>query len=67
MRVSRAVRSYMAREGKNQGDIARYLGITQTSVSKRLRGAARWSLDDVDCLRLAGVSIPLDHAEVTPL
>lgn len=62
-RVTRAVRQYIAREGKSQADIARYLGITQSGVSKRLRGEAKWSLDDVDFLRLAGVDVPLDHVE----
>lgn len=66
-RVTRAVRKHMADTGASQAQIGSLIGRNQPAVSDRLNGKARWSLDDVDYLRLAGVSVPLDHAEVTPL
>lgn len=42
-----------------QADIAARLGVTQSQVSSRLRGATRWSLDDLDVLWDMGVDIAL--------
>ena len=40
-------------------DVARLIGVTQTSVSRRLRGEGRWTLDEIDLLILAGVDLPV--------
>ncbi|WP_425543341.1 helix-turn-helix domain-containing protein [Rothia amarae] len=37
----------MARRGLNQGDIARILGVTQSSVSEKLRGKIAISITDL--------------------
>ncbi len=47
-----------------QSDLATTLGITQTQVSARLRGATRWSVDDLDALRDIGVPITLSAYDV---
>nr|DAN31948.1 MAG TPA: helix-turn-helix domain protein [Caudoviricetes sp.] len=57
--VSRAVRRFMDANHITQGAIARVLGVNQGQVSARLRGATRWSLDDLDRLAAAGVPIVL--------
>jgi hypothetical protein len=43
----------------SQTMLGRILGVNQSQVSARLRGAIRWSLDDVDRLADAGVPITL--------
>ena len=43
----------------SQAMLGRILGVNQSQVSARLRGAIRWSLDDVDRLADAGVPITL--------
>ena len=64
-RVTAAVRAYMKDRRLNQTDVARLIGVTQTSVSRRLRGEGRWTLDEIDLLILAGVEIPaLEHKEM---
>lgn len=45
----------MADTGRSQTDLARLLGMHQTSISARLGGRARWSLDDIDALADAGI------------
>ena len=61
-RVTADVRAYMKDRRLNQTDVARLIGVTQTSVSRRLRGEGRWTLDEIDLLILAGVEIPaLEH------
>lgn len=47
-RVTTSVRVEMALRRETQADLARVLGVTQTSVSSRLRGRTRWSVDDLD-------------------
>ena len=47
LRVSREVRAWMARRGVKQQEIADRLGITQPSLSMRLRGRTRWTINDL--------------------
>jgi transcriptional regulator with XRE-family HTH domain len=49
-RVTTSVRVEMALRREHQSDLARALGLTQTSVSARLNGRTRWSVDDLDKL-----------------
>lgn len=60
----------MQAEHYTQADVAQRLGLSQSLVSARLRGATRWSLDDLDALIAAGVPIGLavygDLAMSTP-
>lgn len=53
--VSREVRAWMARRDVKQEALAKALGITQPSLSMRLRGRTRWTVQD-----LATVSRVLD-------
>jgi transcriptional regulator with XRE-family HTH domain len=53
--VSREVRAWMARRDVKQEALAKALGITQPSLSMRLRGRTRWTVQD-----LATVSEVLD-------
>lgn len=53
--VSREVRAWMARRDVKQEALATALGITQPSLSMRLRGRTRWTVQD-----LATVSRVLD-------
>lgn len=59
--TSRAVRNYLAAEHLSQTSLAGILGVSQSSVSKRLRGVKPWTLDDIDRLVIAGV---LDYDEL---
>jgi transcriptional regulator with XRE-family HTH domain len=47
LRVSGEVRAWMARRGVKQHEIADRLGITQPSLSMRLRGRTRWTINDL--------------------
>lgn len=47
LRVSGEVRAWMARRGVKQQEIADRLGITQPSLSMRLRGRTRWTINDL--------------------
>jgi transcriptional regulator with XRE-family HTH domain len=47
LRVSGEVRAWMARRGVKQQEIAARLGITQPSLSMRLRGRTRWTINDL--------------------
>ena len=49
----------MQAERYTQADVAKRLGLSQSLVSARLRGATRWSLDDLDKLWDLGVPIDL--------
>lgn len=49
----------MQAEHYTQADVAQRLGLSQSLVSARLRGATRWSLDDLDKLWDLGVPIDL--------
>lgn len=53
--VSREVKAWMARRDVKQDALAKALGITQPSLSMRLRGRTRWTVQD-----LATVSSVLD-------
>ena len=61
--VSHAVRRFMDANHITQGGVARILGVNQGQVSARLRGATRWSLDDLDRLAAAGVPIALTSTD----
>lgn len=37
----------MARDGLNQQQLAERIGVDQTTVSARLRGVSRWSVEDL--------------------
>lgn len=45
--VGREIRAQMARKDLNQADIAEVLGVTQTSVSNRLRGLVPWDINEL--------------------
>lgn len=53
--VGAAVRAELARAGKSQNDLAAVLGVTQTAVSKRLRGVTPFDVNE-----LAAVAAALD-------
>lgn len=53
--VGSAVRAELARAGKSQNDLAAVLGVTQTAVSKRLRGVTPFDVNE-----LAAVAAALD-------
>lgn len=52
-RISRNVRLLMAAHGEQQQDLARRLGISAASVSDKLKGRRRWSVDDLDIIAAA--------------
>lgn len=45
--VGAAVRAELARAGKSQNDLAAVLGVTQTAVSKRLRGVTPFDVNEL--------------------
>lgn len=53
--VGATVRAELARAGKSQTDLAAVLGVTQTAVSKRLRGVTPFDVNE-----LAAVAAALD-------
>lgn len=53
--VGATVRAELARAGKSQTDLAVVLGVTQTAVSKRLRGVTPFDVNE-----LAAVAAALD-------
>lgn len=53
--ISREVKRYMKTEHLNQACLAALIGLKQTTVSARLRGKTRWSIDDLDRLCDAGI------------
>ena len=57
--VTREVTRYMRATSLSQAAIATSIGLRQSALSKRLRGALRWSLNDLDRLADAGVPIHL--------
>ncbi|WP_428639166.1 helix-turn-helix domain-containing protein [Schaalia sp.] len=57
--VSREVRQFMTATAATQCDISKILGVSQSQVSARLHGRARWTFSDLDALRDAGVPIAL--------
>ena len=63
--VTALVVDYMHREKLSQQRLGDRIGLAQEAVSRRLRGATDWTLNDVDLLILAGVEIPaLEHKEM---
>lgn len=48
--VAGNVRALMARRGVNQQRIAQVLGLSQTAVSKRLRGVTPWDVNEMGTL-----------------
>lgn len=57
--VTREVTRYMRATGLSQAALATAIGLRQPALSKRINGALRWSLDDLDRLADAGVPIHL--------
>lgn len=55
--LSANVRAEMARHGLTQADVATILGVSQVSVSARLRGKVAWRVNDVQVLA-AHLGIP---------
>lgn len=45
--VGATVRAELARAGKSQTDLAAVLGVTQTAVSKRLRGVTPFDVNEL--------------------
>lgn len=62
--ISREVRRYIESEGLTLSEAARQLGYSRSTLNDRLRGRTRWSLDDVDQLRDAGVPLELSTYDV---
>ena len=46
--VAENVRAESARRGYSQSSLARALGMQQTQISRRWRGAMSWSLDEIE-------------------
>lgn len=57
--VTREVTRYMRATGLSQASMATAIGLRQPALSKRINGALRWSLADLDRLADAGVPIHL--------
>lgn len=57
--VTALVVDYMHREKLSQQRLGDRIGLAQEAVSRRLRGATDWTLNDVDLLILAGVDLPV--------
>lgn len=55
--VGATVRAELARAGKSQTDLAAVLGVTQTAISKRLRGVTPF---DVNELAKVAVALGID-------
>jgi len=45
--VAAEVRAEMARQQKQQGDLARHLRVTQATISRRLAGKASFRIEDL--------------------
>ncbi|MBF0963691.1 MAG: helix-turn-helix transcriptional regulator, partial [Actinomyces sp.] len=48
--VTREVTRYMRATGLSQAALANAIGLHQSALSKRIRGALRWSITDLDRL-----------------
>lgn len=57
--ISREVRVYMALENIRQATMADRLGIKQVALSRRLKGTAPWTIENIDRLIDLGVSVRL--------
>lgn len=62
--VTLEVTRYMRAAGVNQGALAHVLGITQGTLSRKLRGHRGWTLNDID--RLAAVGVPVSITSTAP-
>nr|WP_300339949.1 helix-turn-helix transcriptional regulator [Actinomyces sp.] len=56
--VTRAARALMTERGWSQRDLAQALGMSVQTLSHRLNGYRRWTLDDVEALALLGARLP---------
>lgn len=57
--ITREVKRFMKRNKMTQADLAAPLCISQSQLSARINGRARWQLDDLDILLVLGVPIQL--------
>ena len=57
--VTALVVDYMHREKLSQQRLGDRIGLAQEAVSRRLRGATDWTLNEIDLLILAGVDLPV--------
>lgn len=46
-RLNETLRLLLTRTGQRHSDLAEILGVSQSSMSARLRGQSRWRLDDL--------------------
>lgn len=51
--ISANVKELMTQRGVSQHQLAAALGMPQTSIGKRLRGATHWTADDIEAVALA--------------
>lgn len=51
--ISANVKTLMTQRGVSQQQLAAAVGMPQTSISKRLRGDAKWTADDIEVVALA--------------
>ena len=58
--VTRTVKRHMQQHSISQKALASDLEMSQTALSQRMRGAARWQLDDLDRLIQIGIPVGLD-------
>ena len=58
--VSRIVRRYLADSQLSVTAFAKQLGLSRPTLSARLSGATRWTIDDLEDLVRIGVPIGLD-------
>jgi transcriptional regulator with XRE-family HTH domain len=68
-RVAEEVRAAMARQSLTGSDLARHLGISQSTASRRLAGAAAFGVDELACVAAwLGVALGalLPRPEQTP-
>ena len=68
--VTRTVKRHMQSLSISQKALANDLAMSQTALSQRMRGAARWQLDDLEAIaRLFGVPVTYlvsDNAPFVP-
>ena len=66
--VGANVRAELARRGLSQTDLAKHLGMSQTSISKRLRGEVSFNVDETaaaaEFLGLPVLALMTEHTEV---
>lgn len=64
-KIGQSVRALAAAFGDQQTDLAKVLAVSQVSVSRKLRGALRWSLDDIQALA-AHYNVTVDQVLAGP-